>query len=883
LLCSFYPLAPTWQARFIAEITDKRLSHQTKASYGNAIKRFEAFFRAREEFYYFDANRQLIVDRIDIEDIQCYLGRRALGFNDGELAAPFNRAKDKKRVGMNAIQGDRAAIMNMFHDRGRTLLQEESESLSRFLAGLAREVAQSLSNGSTARVSKTVGKDNLPFSLYSWIADRYLFSSEPCELWAHAYSIWLWNLMSRNSNTSSFLVSNLHVVDDAVGTFFEYTKTDQGGEKLKSLIHVYANPNSFAICPYLALAIHWIIFDIGIGSVTGPDKDRLSVFDGGTEGNRFYKDLQKLFKTAEGVSQLRAVSMNPEDIGTHSYRKGSSTFAASGTTSAPAIMSICNRAGWSLGDILHRYLKLENGADRYLGRVLCGLDPNECSFDVLPPHFKPLSPEEDTFVQSTIYRVFSRIINSIKFYPQVGPFVNLTPRPNGELLTARIQPVLRLLLASLVYHSSTLIARKRQGSMLDRLDILNDTELLDRLRPLVTLNGGVMKPTGIPPHIQQLRKMEESLILAQRTHGKVHDLSVVVEGLPERTARIIENRAAQKAGVLTPEEIRNNVTALLNHFRERISGLSISELVSPSLSPISPSPSPVSPSPSPNSPASNSMTVEVPLSNPGFPIHFWGGRFHRAPETFRLTPESLRSSWCKWWFGSTVGSDQLPPYRRFESGDLHSSNSNFFSRYRIVMKRLEQQLEKQQWNLRSRPITRQNEQEAWRSLNLFVLAVSQFNSRSAMPVGLDSIHLTTVAKKLGKLGKDWVFDPAQPPDQPSEFVPVPPPPLSSAAVRIERNQLQVENADSLQHVSVEPSPGIRLSHPPSTSPSGPLTTEHSQHSLSTPPLGLPPETPVAEPLSTSVLTPPQLSVSGQRRRARSAIITPAKRYRNSKS
>ena len=76
-----------------------------------------------------------------------------------------------------------------------------------------------------------------------------------------------------------------------------------------------------------------------------------------------------------------------QDIGAHSYRKGSATYTASGSTAAPPIIAICLRAGWKLGGVLNTYLSLESAGDRFVGRVCALLPQVSKEFCVLPPRF----------------------------------------------------------------------------------------------------------------------------------------------------------------------------------------------------------------------------------------------------------------------------------------------------------------------------------------------------------------------------------------------------------------------------------------------------------------------------------------------------------------
>ena len=68
------------------------------------------------------------------------------------------------------------------------------------------------------------------------------------------------------------------------------------------------------------------------------------------------------------------MGVEPGDLGTHSCRKGVGTMVAAGCTVSPPIVSICVRAGWSMGGVKDKYLKRENAGDQYVGRCASCLD-----------------------------------------------------------------------------------------------------------------------------------------------------------------------------------------------------------------------------------------------------------------------------------------------------------------------------------------------------------------------------------------------------------------------------------------------------------------------------------------------------------------------------
>ena len=125
----------------------------------------------------------------------------------------------------------------------------------------------------------------------------------------------------------------------------------------------------------------------------------------------------------------------------HGLHKGSASYASSGTTCAPSIPSICNRGEWSMGKVLDVYWHFCNEGDHYLGRVLCGLDPNTDGFSSLPPHFIVSGNLlEDDDIRTAMEIMYGPIMQTYKNQPELDP--------TGLLL---------LLLASVVHHSDWLL------------------------------------------------------------------------------------------------------------------------------------------------------------------------------------------------------------------------------------------------------------------------------------------------------------------------------------------------------------------------------------------------------------------------------------------
>ena len=138
----------------------------------------------------------------------------------------------------------------------------------------------------------------------------------------------------------------------------------------------------------------------------------------------------------ENEEAFRKLGVGVGDLGSHSARKGSCSFASAGSTVSPPMVSICLRALWSMGPVKERYLHYEKAGDQYLGRVVPGLNCNDSSFAVSPPYFdltgcendKEMQKKIDKLVRSFLYssekicaRLFRIFVNS-RFYPCLTSF-----------------------------------------------------------------------------------------------------------------------------------------------------------------------------------------------------------------------------------------------------------------------------------------------------------------------------------------------------------------------------------------------------------------------------------------------------------------------------
>ena len=140
--------------------------------------------------------------------------------------------------------------------------------------------------------------------------------------------------------------------------------------------HVHANPLVPAICPLLAMAIYF--------ATNPPQRDEPRLFPGKDQDHRYNRNLKRVMEaTPELIAETRARGIVLDDIGTHSVRKGASTYAASGTTACPSHTAVCVRAGWSMGNVLSVYLHYESVGDQHVGCTVAGLPWDRAEFGIL--------------------------------------------------------------------------------------------------------------------------------------------------------------------------------------------------------------------------------------------------------------------------------------------------------------------------------------------------------------------------------------------------------------------------------------------------------------------------------------------------------------------
>jgi len=286
---------------------------------------------------------------------------------------------------------------------------------------------------------------------------------------------------------------------DSIKFKYDETKADKTGEFVQEK-NCYANPLKPHVCFFLGLGFNWI----SLNAEQLETMEQLFLNKGamlGTAAQRYCTQLAELvgkhFETAKHYVRL-------SHFNAHCIRKGSGSHASSASTMPPSFVAVAARGEWSIGKILDVYFKFAMGGDQYLGRILALLDPNEDEFAVLPPHWK--DPCHLTVMHAIKITFRNVLVNHGE----------TSHDPTG---------LLSLLLASIVHHSSWLLAICSQfpDHPFHSIPILNEPELLHELKTnhlTMDPNDHVPIATGVPPSVKHAQALKKSLMFARKQMPK---------------------------------------------------------------------------------------------------------------------------------------------------------------------------------------------------------------------------------------------------------------------------------------------------------------------------------------------------------------------------
>lgn len=157
---------------------------------------------------------------------------------------------------------------------------------------------------------------------------------------------------------------------------------------------------------------------------------------------------------------IKALGIEPEDIGSHSLHKGILRWAYS-DPGGPSAIAIYLRACWSLGAVQDRYFLHEGatGSDAQCGRIAAGLRVADAEFAILPPHFVNMS----VLLESELMAIF----------------------PHYSSYPATFLPCLPFLLASVVHHASYIRETYPSQHPIFRSALFQTPALFEKFKPAI--------------------------------------------------------------------------------------------------------------------------------------------------------------------------------------------------------------------------------------------------------------------------------------------------------------------------------------------------------------------------------------------------------------
>ena len=191
----------------------------------------------------------------------------------------------------------------------------------------------------------------MTFQCYEKICELFIEDGTPESAFALCFMTLQWNLICRSETTEMIAFNQFSWQNDHLKLFFPKHKADQIGLDKDQARHIYSNPINPTVCPIRALAAYLLIFPDVL--VQGEQ-----LFPGPNQKKRFNTMLHKVLGCNEEIFQNIFVDIT--EIGSHSIRKGAATYCCAGVHPGPPIVSVCLRAGWTIGRVKERYLKYEN-------------------------------------------------------------------------------------------------------------------------------------------------------------------------------------------------------------------------------------------------------------------------------------------------------------------------------------------------------------------------------------------------------------------------------------------------------------------------------------------------------------------------------------------
>jgi hypothetical protein len=652
---------PEVQGTIIAEnLQSKRTCEATKQSYASKINQALIWFRANHHDFLTEDGRsfQLPIPSGPLLAFFGVLGKAA--YDRQHLSGSDKITPDMvEPMSPSSLQGYRSAIIDLYTNRNLIMDANVSKALTNVLDGYDK-LCRQLRLKALMKIKE--GKSPIEMSGYRMLAEKLMKAkvdknNTPGEkrvatgwsatLFAWTFFVLMWNLMSRSDSVDGLMLQHMEWQGDCLIIEEQGQKGDQKGTDSYGK-HIYANPLDPAVCPILSLAI--LIFCSGFR----PPNGRQQLFIGTNNKDRFGYILMETVRNCT-EAELDRLGCRPDEVGTHSERKGSSSYCL-GQVSGPTPVAVFLRMGQSLGQLKDRYIFAGEGADQLCGRMVCGLPFSDERFGILPPHF----------AMATLELLTGEVWNTIV--------------PGYDNYPACFRTIFPFLLVSLIHHEDFLRANLRPDHPIWTERVFTANPCIDSLRGKTLLGFGAclitgMKSSGVPPHlaiVAKLKAMEEKVEKMQQIVTTA--ITALGENLPEAVA--VKVHEMLRASFVINGQIQPTLSDLDNRFSaqmQMIRALIVSELERTSVKA-----APGQPPPERNHEQQQSWWRQFDWGD-GQIMHFvpLGWSFPRG-----ITVKKL---WDLWYFGDQ--STGIRPYRLINKKfDVCARDEMMYSRAHCVLK-----------------------------------------------------------------------------------------------------------------------------------------------------------------------------------------------------
>ena len=658
------PATPEQGGNVAESMQDKRTEKSTKKTYGSRIKQTLKWFVANRPDCLNNSNTAFNLP-IPTRELLEYFGHLCMAAHVRDaLKSPEEITEDMDEpLSTSTVVGHRSAIIDLYTNAKMKMDARTVDELDRLVDGYEKTVTSLKSRG---LMKLHEGKRPFSASGYFLLADKFMRRNversgrhSVAGQWSTTMFGWtffviMWNLMSRSDSVDHLMLPHVDWIGDALIITEHGQKADKKGENTYGK-HIYANPLQPQICPILALGVH--IFCSGYH----PPNGRQQIFQGTDSKSRFSHLLLQLVHDLSDA-ELQQLGCARGDVGTHSERKGSSSYCL-GQVGGPSPVSVFLRMGQSLGKLKDRYIYAGDGADELCGRMVCGLPFTEVEFGILPPHF---SQEVLNILDNQFW---NEIVAGYDNYPE------------------SFQTAFPFLLASVIHHEKFLRDNLPRQHPLWNEGVFSRNKHIEFLRGKTLLGIGVckatgMKASGIPPHLaiaNQLRELTATIsALEEKFNNRLNSLDQL---LPTTIASEVCSTLRQNFVVdgVAPITIRD-IDGRLSSHQSSIRSM-IMELIDA------------------NRNASIAASVTVPLEHSSTWWKTWnwhdGLLMHFVPKDWSFpTGITVKNLWDLWYHGNR--SDGIRPYRLINKKlDVRKKDYMIYSRATVVLKVLYNILELQ--------------------------------------------------------------------------------------------------------------------------------------------------------------------------------------------